>query len=186
MTDGHHIPAAETISDKILRIMQAWLPVLTVVGGAIWALTTFLAHERDTARDLAQQVDKEAKTRAIEARQPFLKKQLSLYYEAASVAGKLVSLSSPNEPEWHDSERRFWELYWSELAMVEDPPVETAMVGFSDALNNYKAAHRNAPAADADKLQDARRPMNNAALDLAHAIRASISTQWDYRDSNQH
>jgi hypothetical protein len=178
MADEHYVPLPpETISHRVLRIVQAWLPVLTVVVGALWGLYTFLAHEKEAAEASARQTQGEAATRAIEAKQPFLKKQLALYYETATIAGKLVTLT-PSDTEWHDLERRFYELYWSELAMVEDHSVETAMVEFSRTMNEYKANFKNV-AGDPDRLQDARSPLNTAALDLAHAIRASISTQWD-------
>src|SRR5437588_830515 len=88
--------------------------VMIRVGGALWGLFTYLDHEREVARNAADQEKHDEATRTVEARQPFLKKQLDLYFEAAQTTGKLVTLA-PDAEEWKELERRFWELYWSEL-----------------------------------------------------------------------
>ena len=46
---------------SILDVAKEWLPILTVVGGAAWALVTFLGHEREVAN--------EAKLQAISAQE---------------------------------------------------------------------------------------------------------------------
>ena len=38
---------------SLLNIIQAWLPVLTVVGGALWALYTYLDHQTEVQREAA-------------------------------------------------------------------------------------------------------------------------------------
>jgi hypothetical protein len=70
-------------------------------------------------------------------------------------------------------------LYWSELAMVEDGGVESAMVQFGNRLKDYKARRKtlkdhNQPI---DEFVE-KRPMDDASLDIAHAIRHSIETGW--------
>jgi hypothetical protein len=67
------------------------LPVLTIVGGALWALYTYLDHQSEVQREATRQANKEAITRRLEAQKPFLEKQLALYFEAAQIAGKLVT-----------------------------------------------------------------------------------------------
>ena len=57
---------------------------------------------------------------------------------------------------------RFWELYWGELALVEDRRVEGAMKAFGDAL---------IAGASADALQ-------RLSLSLAHACRESLAESW--------
>jgi hypothetical protein len=103
----------------LLNLIQAWLPVLTVVVGALWGLYTFIDHQKEVAREADRQQSQQAATRLLEAQKPFLEKQLALYFEAAQVVGKLVTLK-PGDTEWGNNENRFWQLYWSELSMVED------------------------------------------------------------------
>ena len=119
----------QTRTHKYLSILQAWLPVLTVVGGALWGLYTYLDHQKDAQRQAAIQAEKDNATRRIEVRKPFLEKQLALYFETAQIAGRLATLT-PESKFWPDTEGRFWALYWSELSMVEDGIVEEAMVAF--------------------------------------------------------
>jgi hypothetical protein len=156
---------------SLLNIIQAWLPVLTVVGGALWALYTYLDHQSEVQREAARQANKEAITRRLEAQKPFLEKQLALYFEAAQIAGKLVTLKPGNE-KWDEVENRFWQLYWSELSMVESPAVEAAMVKVGDALSDYKQTPDNERTTSA---------LDDAVYELAHAIRDGITATWTGR-----
>lgn len=58
----------EGIPGSRSRLLQVWLPVVTLVGGALSGLHVYLDQQKQ-----------EAMTRRIEARKPFLEKQLSLY-----------------------------------------------------------------------------------------------------------
>jgi hypothetical protein len=120
------------------KVIQGWLPVLTVVVGAGWALYTYLDHQKDAARLLRLQADKEMVTRRIEAQKPFLQKQLDLYFETAHIVGKLVTMEPSSSGEWSTLTNRFWALYWSELSMVEHRMVEARMKRFGDALLRYQ------------------------------------------------
>jgi hypothetical protein len=76
--------------------LPTWNPFLTLVGSAIatvtaavWALFQYIA------------------TRRLEARQPFLNKQLELYFKAASMVGQFA-ISKPESEEWTKNENVFW------------------------------------------------------------------------------
>jgi hypothetical protein len=161
-------PAEPALSHTMLGIVQAWLPVLTVVVGALWALYTYLDHQKQLERERALQVQKDAITRRIEVQKPFLQKQLELYFETAQIVGKLVT-TKPASADWDNLERRYWALYWSELSMVEDKIVEEAMVKFGATLQDYKSRPDNT---------DGIRALNGAAYELAHAIRTAIESAW--------
>jgi hypothetical protein len=140
----------------MLDHLRTAMPFLTVagsaiaaVGAALWALFQFIA------------------TRRLQARQPFLTKQLELYFRAASVVGQFAILKPENE-EWRKNEEIFWELYWSELSVVESQEVEDAMVAVKEALEPYKAS-------PTDKTRAA---LNETIYKLAHAIRDSIKRGW--------
>jgi hypothetical protein len=107
-------------------------------------------------------------TRRIEVRQPFLNKQLELYFKAASVVGNFAKIK-PNTEEWKKNESDFWELYWSELSIVESNQVEKAMINVGEALKSYKA----------DPINDKKKEeLNDRIYELAHAIRDSIKQGW--------
>jgi protein tyrosine phosphatase len=80
---------------------------------------------------------------------------------------------TPDSKEWPDAERRHWELYWSELTMVEDHQVEGAMVRFRDALKAYIAMFKAAAGKEFDKTE-----LNSATLQLAKTLRKSLEEQW--------
>src|ERR1700760_1499221 len=56
-------------------------------------------------------------TRRREARKPYEEKKLALYLDAARIAAHLTA--APDGPDKVQTEERFWELYWGELAFVE-------------------------------------------------------------------
>lgn len=131
-----------------------WLTIVVTLAGFLWGITSVL------------------QSRAIDARRPFLDLQLKLYQDATKVAAILAT--SRESKELADAETRFWQLYWGELAMVEnggiktkDGGVEGAMVRFGDELQ--KGA------------QD-RSILKHRSLELAHICRDSLAESWGVRD----
>jgi hypothetical protein len=61
---------------------------------------------------------KQAETRRIEATKPFSDRQLKLYTEATQSAAILATTEDPSERV--AAIKRFWSLYWGELALVSD------------------------------------------------------------------
>jgi hypothetical protein len=79
----------------LLALAQAWLPVLTAVIGALWGLILFINNQQQLADQANALSRKESASRWIEARKPFLEKQLSVYFEITQTAGKIVSNGDP-------------------------------------------------------------------------------------------
>jgi hypothetical protein len=104
--------------------------------------------------------EKEAESRSIEAKKPFLDRQLALYVEASQITAKIATSKDSNE--LAKSQQRFWELFWGELALVENNGVELAMVAFGEALRG------SAPQQQLEQL----------SLALAHACRESLDKSW--------
>jgi hypothetical protein len=203
-------PTKLTYGHGFLSLAQAWLPVLTVVGGAMWGLYTYLSNAQEAAKTLAAseqnqaverkiQSERESRTRLIEAQKPFLDKQLGLYLETAQVVGRLVAEpilfgTDKGLSDWEKDRIRFEELYWSELTMVEHTEVASAMVEFRTALlsvaeNRWKVAM----SLPSDKLEEIdeklaeinRNELSSSALGLAHALRQGIEESWgNSADSN--
>ena len=137
-----------------------WVGAFVAAGSLVWGVTSFLI----TARI-------QAETRQLEARKPFLDRQLALYTEATRKTAILATSSDPDVI--NKARQRFWELYWGELAMVENGGlsankggVETAMVALGQCLN------RGCPQPELQPL----------ALGLAHACRDSLAVSWGVQD----
>jgi hypothetical protein len=150
---------------------------MTAIGAGAWVVWSYLDNQHQSRlkehqdqvaahdKELAQEkVD--ARTRLLEAQKPFIDRQLSLSFDTANVVGKLASLDRSNQ-EWTNAYQRYQEFYWSEVSIVEDTSVESAMVNFHTALEAYH--------------DDLRLPLSEVQLRatcLAHAIRRSIQDTW--------
>lgn len=136
----------------LLMLIGWWMPIAAAVLGGAWTIIAY--------------VD----TQLLQARQPFLTKQLELYDETLKEVGKLVTLPRDHE-EWVKSELRFWQLYWSELSMVESGGVEDRMVRFGSQLNIYKQTGSNIVM------------LKVCSYELAHGLRISIQERWQFTQS---
>lgn len=121
------------------------MPVLVACGTFIWGIWEW--------RDNANQV---RESRRIEATRPFLELQLKLYTETALVTSRIARSCDET------TITRFWELFYGELALVEDQQVATAMVEFSNALKPCDQSR-----------------LSSAALHLTQSMRDSLANSWD-------
>lgn len=132
--------------------LETWVKVLSILGGVIafcWGVIQFVAAQ-----------NAQAETRRIEATKPFLERQLKLYTEATQAAATLAT--SKKDDELDAASKKFWSLYWGELALVEDKRVEAAMVQLGRSLEAGSVGQ---------KLQQ-------NSLALAHACRDSLAESW--------
>lgn len=144
-------------TENFFRIVS----MLGALGAFAWGVHTY----RDTSQ---KQLDREsaearrhAETRRIEAAKPFLDRQLALYTEASIVASKLATANTNAETE--AARKRFWELYWGELALVESRDVEGAMVNLGRCLEREDCSRDH---------------LKQGSLRLAHACRESLGVSW--------
>lgn len=140
-----------------------WLKMLTLVGalGSFgWGVYQWQVNAERERAQAQSEADRLATSRKIEATKPFLERQLKLYTEASQVAA-IMSTSSDNA-ERAKATKRFWELYWGELALVENQDVEGAMVSLGNAVG------RGALPSELQQL----------SLRLARACRASLDRSW--------
>ena len=114
----------------------------------------------------ASQRNKEVEAASREARKPFLERQQTLYFEAASAASKLATLEGGVERD--AARKRFYHLFWGELSVVEDELVEGAMVRFKNTLELYESG-------EAGKSE-----LEQMSLTLAHSCRDSLARGWGY------
>jgi hypothetical protein len=101
-----------------------------------------------------------AVSRRLEATKPFLQRQLKLYTEASQIAAKIATHGLAETS--GDVQTRFWELFWGELALVENKSVESAMIDMGNAIEDK---------CEGDYLEQ-------TSLKLSHAMRASLDKSW--------
>src|SRR5262247_4947331 len=158
------IPQTLTIEDELKRLEleskkaelknKKWellfklAGLLTITFGIAWPLyqyTKTLEKEREDRKERQvledEQREKEAQAALREARKPFLQRQQELYFEASTLASKLSTLDHGAERE--AARKRFYQLYWGELSVVEDESVEKAMVRFKGEFENYERERAN-------------------------------------------
>lgn len=142
--------------EKTLKVFA----LVGAVGSFLWGVFVWRddrQRERESAKE--EQV-RLAEARRIESTKPFLERQLKLYTEATEAASILSTTNDKVKRE--KAQERFWQLYWGELAMVENKDVEAAMKHMGDALNS---------SASQGTLQ-------RLSLDLARACRISLDSSW--------
>jgi hypothetical protein len=127
-------------------VLRRWWPFLVPAAAAFWTLVTASLtawwtveqYKGETTKFLARlasddKARQEARSdadlvRRIQAQQPFLEKQLGLYFETIKVVAKLANpVLKKEDAQWKDNVARFWELRWAELEMVGDAGIREAM-----------------------------------------------------------
>ncbi len=132
--------------------LELSVKLLSLVGAAVafcWGVFQFSLNQRN-----------QSQTRRIEATRPFLDRQLTLYTEATQSVATLATCTRDEEVQ--PAAKRFWLLYWGELALVEDTRVEAAMVKFGRAIEQVRTPDE----------------MRQLSLGLAHACRDSLAESW--------
>lgn len=137
------------------------VPLVIAALGFVWGVYQYFQGQKVRAEQVKLDQDREAVQRRIEARRPFLERQLALYTEATNAAATIAT--SADATAVAAAHSRFWELYWGELALVEDSAVEQAMIAFGKGLD------RGAGQAALQQL----------SLGLAIACRDSLAVSWD-------
>jgi hypothetical protein len=160
------------LTKALLALVQGLLPPLTGIAVGVWAVFTYIDHQKEARIDQAAQAAKENAARLFESQKPFNQKQLDLYLETAQVVGRLVSAdeSTFGKDDWNKDVRRFDALYWTELSMVEDEEVKKAMEKFRPVLQSL--AKKNAMTEE-DRLK-----LQAGSYHLAKSLNLSIASRW--------
>ena len=142
------------MGNEIRSNQESWsrfAQVFSVVVGvviSVWNITA--AYQKD------------ADARRIEAAKPFLELRQKRYTEAIQAASILASQKFHTPDEIDAARKRFWELYWGELSLVEEADVETAMVKLGASLEPGLK----------------KTPQQDLTYCLAHALRDSLIRSW--------
>jgi hypothetical protein len=177
-----------TVSEVLLLIKDQ-VPTMTAVVGGIWVAFTYLRDKREAHEQSQRQSENEAATRSIEARKPFLTHQLKVYKETAEVAGKLVTTPDRSSAEWIENTKRFEQLFWTELPLVEDNNVRDAMEsaqGKLVALMEADGIYLSDTAEQREKrILGLRFELQQGLLKLVKELKASLQNSWGDR-ANHH
>jgi hypothetical protein len=145
-----------------------------VAGG--WQATTWWLERSERA------VSAE-KNALRDSQKTFLERQLQLYFEVSRVTAKLATLPAKlpdngpaNNETYEWANRRFWELYWDELSIVESPDVARAMVAFGEQLRKVTDCYAGKkPDCGSEQGQ-----LTALSYRLAGKLRESIQIGWGY------
>lgn len=147
--------------------LARYLPLLTTllaVAGFVFGVYQFRAQQAERLR-----ADSVARER--EFKKALWDRQLGYYLEAAQAASTLASFNENDEkeiqPERTKARLRFWQLYYGELAVIEDPNVSRAMVEYGRCLREYDL-----------HLCD-QSDLKKRARALAQEFRNAVSRSWD-------
>jgi hypothetical protein len=180
--------SAGTRTHPRLAMVTSMVQVLSVVAGVAISVAAFFAAqakesdtrkaEAETRRLELQKLEREERDKEREQRdkteqaaretlRPFLQLRQERYMEAVRSAGVLVSPQAHTPDELKQAHKRFFELYWGELSLVEDTNVSAAMVALGRLIDAKAMAGTEA---------------QRASLALAHALRDSLVRSWHVDD----
>jgi len=139
--------------DSTLKLIQ----VLSIVVGAVISILSFNNARVKEAEARKSDFEK----RQIEAAKPLLELRQKRYTEAVEAVSVLATPDRHTPQELEKARKRFEELYWGELSMVEEKGVEAAMVKMRQSLNSGSASE-----------------VQQATYDLSHVLRDSLLKSW--------
>ena len=114
---GFWAPRPNPKADRNCSASQRWAQVAAIIvsfAPAVWGGTWSVYTYANTA---AKQEASVARARLIEAQQPFLQRQLEVFFETVELAGRLVA-DVPCTPKYEGDVQRFSALFWSTMTMV--------------------------------------------------------------------
>ncbi len=135
------------ISEAVHRkwdILFKWFGLVGVLFGAGWTIITYQNARAD-----------ELLARTKDQNSFIFQHQATLYFDATRAAAVIALAKSPladenknvNQEQLKEAEKRFEELYWGELVVVEDHRMEIAMITFRDCYisdeNNCERPNKN-------------------------------------------
>ena len=156
------------------RFIQ-YIPLFTTliaVGGFAFGIVQFRVQQKERLEVQKIQSQKENEAKEREFKKALWEKQLGYYLEAAKAAATLASFNE-NDGDDIQLERtkariRFWQLYYGELAVIEDQNVSRAMVKYGRCLRDYDV-----------KLACDQNGLKEHARTLAQECRNAVAKSWN-------
>ncbi|HYX71479.1 MAG TPA: hypothetical protein VE732_01805 [Nitrososphaera sp.] len=148
--------------ERISRYIPLISVLVTVAGFTFGVYQFRVQHKANlvSQEKTAKFNDEQSKR---EFAKPLFEKQLALYLEATEATATIANTQDPTERK--AAEKKFWQLYYGPLAIVESKDVSGAMKDFGDCLDGII---KNC---DNSKLQE-------LSLILATKAQKSIAHDW--------
>ena len=105
----------------------------------------------------------------MDAAKPYLEKKLEWCEEAVETAASIAGTENPRI----ESVRRFWQLYWGVMAMIEKKEVTSAMICFGNELKPQETY--------GELCNNPDKSLQERALAIAHACRSELASDWSSR-----
>lgn len=138
-------------TSDFLKTAGNFISTISIVVGIVLSVMNFRIAK-----------EKEVESRKIEAARPFLELRQKLYLDALNNASILASKELHTEEEVTKARKRFSELYWGELSLIEEKSIEQMMMAV----------------ASAEHLNDSVTATQGAVYSLAHKMRESLVKSW--------
>lgn len=169
MTEKENGSENSTSWQSHVQTFATLIQVMTVVAGVVISIMSFnftrnreLEVRAAEAKRYEDQRNDEHERRRIEAAKPFLEMRQQKYMEAIKVAGVLATPADHTAAEITAARKRFAELYYAELALVEGKDIESAMIRLAESLGTISEPT----------------PGQQETLQLAHVLRDSLIRAW--------
>ncbi|MCH8090747.1 MAG: hypothetical protein IID53_16525 [Proteobacteria bacterium] len=157
------------MSIKEWEVVIKGVGAVAAIGTVLYGLLVYLDQRGNQITNRRLEIDQkvlENQALVRKSKMIFLKKQFELYIEAVSVVSRLANTNHYENRK--DDLQRYWQLYWGDLGMVEDPKVEQAMIAVGKILMTE----------DKSPLADKMSRLKNASLDLSHCVSKSLEASW--------
>jgi hypothetical protein len=170
-------------------VIFKWFGLIGVLVGGWWTVHTYIDGKNREMNQQKYVQGKDEEDRTKEQNGFVFERQASLYLEVSRSAATIAIALDPysdskkviDAKTLKEARERFEEIYWGELAVVEDRRVEIAMVAFRDCLQNNgencERPHNNQYEKPMDKsvvLQLDDPILRNFALELAACTRSAL------------
>lgn len=138
--------------------------VVAIIAGVVAVISALVAYIAQTSAAKSQSdvsLVQLAAQQAHERQKPFVEAQMRFYIEATETVAQIPRTADIAVRE--ALVKRFWQLYWGALALVEDEEVARAMIAYGKQLK--------VSSPDPGTLE-------GLSLNVAHACRNSLQRLW--------
>lgn len=121
------------MEEKPYRKWQVIFQAIAILGALIGSGLALLEMSHRFEQEKTVRRDEIEK----QLRGPYYQSLIELYLEATRTTG-ILATQEPSNPDYPQAYRKFGELYYGRMAMLEDKPVASAMIEFGESLWSVK------------------------------------------------
>ena len=141
---------------------RKWDIIIKAIVTPIIAVITVFVGIYQYTDGQKKSLEKEYELKKIERQEKILEEKTALYKETRQILSFLSTNEDPGSDLYESKKKRFWELYWGDLAAVESPDIESLMVRFGNSLTELEKEK------DEENRRSIKGIMKQISLSLAH------------------